>query len=402
MLNLLNWRCWAAFSAAILAPKSLALEPSDLLLFDVGPFSIRPQANLDLQYNDNVYYREENVVGDFITVLSPGVKIQIGQQLPDENRASVQYMLNQLFFLDNTELNATQHRINTELRYDTGRTRITGRDSFEFLSSVIGGAFGLPGRRVDRLVVSDVYQADYRLSAKTGIYARAEHGLTDFEESVGLFDRQRFEGTGGFEWRYTDRTIFFGEIFYGKTFLEDNLRRAELPDTTFVGGFVGVRGNFTERLIGRVKAGYESTTFSDDSPAGDAPAADAALTFLATDRLSLEISYSRRQEVSVQFARSAYTSDLVSFQVSQILGSSGQLRAAAGATYNWIGYEPSVAYTDRDDTFFSLNASLTYYFQTWFITRLAYAFEGFESSLPARTIADYKVNRVTLSLAVGF
>jgi hypothetical protein len=396
---------WAAVCGvfACAAAKSTALEASDFLLFNAGRVSLRPQLNIDEQYNDNIFYRDTDTVEDFVTMISPGLKAQIGTDLPGENRVSAQYTLNQLFYLDRSDQNATQHRFAFDLRYGTARTTLTGRDRVDLLSSVLGGGFGITGQKVDRFVMSDVYQLDYKLGGKTGIYGRAEHTLTDFEDDVRLFDRRRLEGTAGFEWRYSERTAFFGELFYGRNLLNDNASGFEPPDSTFFGSFLGVRGDFTERLTGRLKAGYESTSFSDGAEGGGGPAVDATLTFQATDRLALNLIYSRRQQVSMQFQRSSYVVDSVGLTATQILGSTGRFRLSAGATYEMLEYEPTPPFfIERSDSQFTGDIAATYFFETWLAARIAYQFETFSSSLPRTSVVDYTVNRVTLSLAIGF
>lgn len=392
----------AACGVAAFVPSSQALEPSDVLLFNLGPVSLRPQLNLDTQYNDNVFYRDVNKEADLVTMISPGLKAQIGSELPEENKASIQYTLNQILYLDRTDQNATQHRFATDLRYATERVTLTGRDRVEFLSSVLGGGFGITGEKVDRLVITDVWQLGYDFTAKTGVYGRIEHTDTDFEDTIRLYDRQRFEGTLGFDFRYTDRTAFFGEAFYGTTLIGQNAQPIAAPDSTFYGGFIGARGQFTDRFTARVKAGWEETSFDDGTPGGGGPAAEAALTFQATDRLTLGLNYVRRQQVSVQFDRSAYVSDAVTLTAAQILGSTGRLRLSANATYEMFEFEPTPRFPDRSDTMIGFEVAATWFFQTWLAARLAYAFEDFSSNLPATSVVDYTVNRVTLSLAIGF
>ena len=65
--------CWAAVCGvfACAATESSALEASDLLVFNAGPVSLRPQLNIDGQYNDNLFYRDSNQVQDFVTMISP-------------------------------------------------------------------------------------------------------------------------------------------------------------------------------------------------------------------------------------------------------------------------------------------------------------------------------------------
>src|SRR5690349_2018420 len=88
------------------APLS-ALEPEDVLFFKTGPLTIRPQLALAEQYNDNLFYQPRNQVEDFISIISPGLKLQLGR--PEHNFMSFGYTLDQLIYAENSDLNAPQH-----------------------------------------------------------------------------------------------------------------------------------------------------------------------------------------------------------------------------------------------------------------------------------------------------
>jgi hypothetical protein len=407
------WR-WLAASAAGFAgaATSHALEASDVLVFSKGPVSLRPQLEVVEQFTDNVYYNSPTIgrVSDFITILSPGLRLVAGQDLPKENHFVLSYTLDDLIYAEESSQDAVQHRIGTNSRFKWSRFELEGNDRVEFLSSALGGGLTQNGRRdpVDRLVIADIYRFDYRLGERTGIYVEAHHNSVDYERGLPLFDSRRLEGAGGFEYLFSKDTRFFGEVYYGETTLNDNSPAAiKPPGTSFVGGFVGARGQFTEKLDGRIKGGYEVSSFSGGSvaganqSAGEAPVVEANLSYKFSDRSKVGITYSRRQYVSVQFVRSAYTADSVSLMGSQILGSAGRLRLDGNISYQALEFEPSVGnFTRRSDTSWQFGAAASWYFETWLSTHLKYSYERYSSDLPA--VVDYDVNRITLSLAVGY
>lgn len=399
-----------AGASAILAicsatPNANALEPSDFLVFSKGPFSLRPQLYATTEYNDNVLYRKTNVVGDLINTISPGLRMLLGEDLPEANHVLFEYFLDQSWYLDQDELNATQHRIRLTGQYSTGRTTISGTDRIDFLSTTLGGGFSAAGRKVDRTVFSDLYRLEYRVGQRTEVYGEIEHGAVDYENGITLFDSRTLQGTLGFGWRYSEDSRIFGEIYYGQTELQSNFSPTDPPGKTFVGGFIGARGKFTEKLSGLVKAGYEVNEFDRTATfaateAGSSPVVEASLVFQATERTSLELDYSRRQRISVEFATSAYTSDEVTLSGRVILGQTGRLRLNAGASYGNYAYEPSVFYATRTDTILSGRVGASWFFETWLFARLQYEYSNYSSDLPR--LIDYTQNRVTLGVGIGF
>src|SRR5262249_5478449 len=157
------------------------------------------------------------------------------------------------------------------------------------------------------------------VSERTAAYLRASHTATDYHEGVNLYDIENLTGTAGFGYRAFARTVFFGELYYGQTTTTPNSPLlVSNPRVNYLGGFLGARGNFTEKLSGVVKVGYESREFSDGTPAPSDPVVDVSLTERFTDQTTLSLTYSRLNNVSVQYTRQSYTADLIGLQFSQL------------------------------------------------------------------------------------
>jgi polysaccharide biosynthesis protein VpsM len=399
---------WAASNS-----MAHALEASDFLMFSRGAVSLRPQVEVQEQFNDNLFFQRNNKQSDLISIFAPGVRLLAGDDVSTANHLGLRYRMEQLLYLKTSSLNALQHHFTSDLSYSWTRLKISGSDQIDMLSGTLGGGISsAAGLKVDRTYWTDSYRADYRLGERTGVYVVGRHNFIDYDGGfLNLFDTRTTTGTGGFEYRLGEETYLYGETYYGFTDLETNVPGStSLPDRTFYGAFLGARGNFTEKLRGNIKAGYELASFSRGTGAAAAaaggdtgnPVVDASLSFSLTDKSSLALSYSRRESVSVQFVRSAFTGDSVSSSYRQFLGSSGRLRLDVLASYSLYSYEPLPGFwTSRDDTHFRAEAGISYFFEAWLSSRLEYNFEKFDSTLSASTV-NYTVNRVTLSMAVGY
>ena len=403
-----------AFGAATVAAAGVAhaLEASDVLVFSYGSLSLRPQFEVDEQYNDNIFYSRFSTrkIADFITVLAPGVRLLIGEDLPQANHFSMTGRLEQVLFAQNSDQNALQEKYSDNGYYEWSRLSVEGHDRVEWLSSVLGAGVSNVPIKVDRMTWQDTYRLRYALGERTHIYGQLDHNFIDYKgQFLNLFDGRTLTGTGGFEYQFSGETHLFGEVYYGDTTLEPNAPGAPpVPGTTTVGGFVGARGKFTEKLTGLVKAGYGISEFTGAAPAGldtsagSSPVVDITLTYQATERMSLSFDYKRRQLVSVQYSRAAYVEDVISLRGSEVIGAAGRIRADLGVNYLMAGYDKSPTQwpNGRNDTQWSVDAGVSYYFQTWLWTRLGYSFESYSSDFTG--VVDYDVNRVTLSLAVGY
>lgn len=376
------------------------LEPSDVLLFSKGSFSLRPQLGVSETYDDNVRYQSRDERDDFITMVSPGLIGQYGTL--DHNFLKLGYTYDRLTYADNSELDANQHHVRFGGRVQLSRFTITGKDEIEFLSSVLGGAVTLSGSKIDRATYLDEYRLTYAATDKSSVYLEGTHTTYDYEKGVRLYDSRTLSGTVGFEYAAFSQTSFFGEVYVGSTTSDRNEPTlAPMPRADFVGGFAGVRGKFTEKVSGTVKAGYESRSFADDSPGGDVPVVEASVTARFTDRTRLTGSYSRRQRVSVEFSRSDYTADVISMLFQQELGNEGRMRALVRGTYSLASFEKNPAYPEpREDQVIEVGAQFLYDFKIWLRGFMAYDYLQLESNLGR--ITDYSVNRVTLGVQLGY
>src|SRR4051812_45626945 len=70
---------------ASLVHVAQSIEPSDLLVYQLGPASLRPQISASTEYNDNVFYQTRNTQADVIFGLTPGLRVLLGDELPDAN-----------------------------------------------------------------------------------------------------------------------------------------------------------------------------------------------------------------------------------------------------------------------------------------------------------------------------
>jgi len=392
-----NFSLIAGLSTVVLR----SVEPSDVLYYSKGPVSLRPQLGLTEAYNDNIFYSsKENEKADLVSTISPGFNLDLGRL--EDNHLFLTYEYDQVLYADNTRLNTSQHLLDFATKLEGARLRLEGSDSIHFLSNLIGGGerSSIGDRNVDSTTYSDNYTLTYEISPKTSAYLGGNYSATDYEEGIGLYDVNTLTGTAGFGFKAFPNLAFFGEIYYGQQAVEPNFAGPKGPHADFVGGFLGARGNFTERLTGTLKLGYEDREFSDGTPTPSAPVVEISLTEKFTEKTSLSLAYARRTQSSVQFAAYSYTSDQASIELAQALGNTGKLEARVGSAFSMNEYEQTPTFAQRTDSYWSGYANLTYHIQTWLKATLGYDYQNFGSD--AAGVIDYDVNRVTLRVAVGY
>ena len=365
--------------------------------------ALKPQFELLQTYSDNITYREDDPEADFTTKISPGLALQLGSRT--FNYIDLTYFFDRVHYWENDELSDNQHRANLTMHFEKSRFILEGLDEFKKLSGPIGGGISVRGNNVDRYLWMDLYRLTYDLSSKTAPYIEIFHSRSDYDSEFLLYDSFTLTGTLGFEYKAFSRTSFFGEVYYGFTDTDKNFDiQAEYPTANFVGGFVGARGAFTEQLLGSVKAGYEHRTYSDDSDSTGAPVVAITLTDRFTDHSILTLTYSRSQSESAQFVGSTYVNDNVMVDFLQHIAEEGRLRGNLNLSYTSAQYEEGSAASgpsgSRHDHLVTAGLTITYDIKLWLRAFGGYAFEMLDSSVSA--IQDYKANRVTLGMQLGY
>jgi len=396
---------------AVSGPAQAALDPSDILAYSAGPVVIRPHLRLAEQYSDNIYYSRP-LKSDFITILQPGLEGELGRP-ESQVHVTLNYQLTSLNYASSSRDNSLDHSLNLQSRIVRGllapgtpRLVLEGEDAVQFASSIYGGqaSFIQGGAALAGKVERQSYQLEHRLnynlSEKTGVYGRGTYNATDFEKNSYYLDVGWLRGTAGFQYKGLSKTWFFGEVYYGQSSSHPNLPIPKGPHAESIGGFLGARGAFTAKLGGSVKAGYESVAYGDGSEGVSSPVVEASLDWRPAERTTAVLSYSRHSRLSVQTTKTLLTTDMVNVELRQALGTASRAAVTVGGSVGFSDYGASSYWQDRTDTFFRTHAEFSYRLRLWLTAAAGYEFEMLSSS--DKRLIDYQINRVTLSVNVGY
>lgn len=366
---------------------------------------------------------------DVISTVSPGLKIQYGSE--EFNYIGLEYNLDSVRYLDQGIIPAPMHRLRNQFRFEKSRLRTEGVATFGYLSSFLGGGANQRGRLVDRWNGNIDGKVTYDSSAKTDVYVNAAYNFTEYSSSVSLYSVNTWRSGLGATYKPTERIFIFTEGHYGQTALSpSSTNLLATPYSQTYGGYVGVRGKFTERIEGTIRGGYELREFPSVAVDGSfsIPAAEASITYLIRDTTQLSLGYNRRTDVAPQVARQLLTYDSVRFGVRQVIGTSAKWVASADVSFNWSDFGSTVSIANvydywpgstvrvpvqravdfkRNDLATTYSAGVMYLPRTWLKATLSYEYENYEvkfadSGLNDILIPSYDSHRVMLGLQVGF
>jgi hypothetical protein len=412
MLRSKRGQCLLAIAAgfSVVCPHALAVDATDLLVYSIGPVHLKPQLGASAQFNDNIFYRPDKplpgfpnqpVESDYLAIVSPGINLQLGRR--DANHIFFDYRMDESLYTQHRDLDHREHTFSLDSHLQGNRLSFEVNSQVQLLAGILGGNFvsttNILGQRVERSVYSENARVEYGLTEKVGLYGALAFDDADYKQGTPLYDQNVLVGTAGFSFNPAPKWGLFGELHYGQSASSPN--SASLSDTPYAvsyGGFVGAKGDFTTRLSGSVKVGYEILEFGGSAPGSSSPVVEASLTDKFSDRTTASLSYSRRNNVSVQIANAAFVSDAVSASLTHTITSDGKFHAAVAGTLGNYTYEDSGAFASRLDRTYGVDFALIYNPQLWLSTRLAYSYQRFDSNVTF----DYNVNTVTFTLSVGY
>ena len=416
MLRSRRGQCRLTIAAGLFAAgaRALALDASDVLVYSVGPVRVLPHVTVSGTYDDNIFYQGNKslpgvrVEDDFITMVSPAVKVQLGRSLG--NHIILSYEMDQSLYARNNAQDHRDHLLSLNTHLQGNRLSLDGNDSVQFLSGILGGSLvqtNTQNARVDRTVFLDRYRLEYGLTQKISTYIEGSYDATDYQTGTSLYDANTLRGTAGFAFKITPKIRLFGEGYYGQSAVDPNRpfnpadpTSIKGPHLDVLGGFIGASGDFHPKLTGSVQVGYETRSFSNSSADEASPVVEASLTGRINDKTTAVLSYSRRSSVSVQAASQSFASDVVSAGLDRVLSADGKWVARLGGNFENDEYENVGTYRGRNDKSYRANFALTYNIRLWLSTSVSYEFEKHISN--ELSIIDYEVNRVSLRVSVGY
>lgn len=392
------FRCGFSLFTLALGVHGASLEAQRLLHHQLGPVHLRPQFEVSTEVDDNISYRGPgDEISDFISVLGAGLDTQVGKGNPF--RFDLNYSFRQALYADNSDLNYLNHRLELLTLVDTSRFKLKGKDQFDWLENLLGGSTGL-AIKVPRLQIADDYSIEYALGRKSLLLAGVRYSALDVQEALPVYDYNTWMTSLGAGYQFSQRLRFFVEGYYGQTAVTPNVAAPKGPHLSFLGGFVGVQGQISDRLTGALKVGYEVREFSGLDGAVSSPVFDAGLSYQIGTSTRVNLAYVRSSGVSVLTASQSFTGDTVTLGATRQLGVRRKWVAGVSGSFFLNEYEQRATESGRTDQQYRLGANVSYKPRPWLETGLAYAHESFSSTLNG--IIDYTDNRVTLQLSVGY
>jgi hypothetical protein len=388
----LFWVC----SSLLAGVRVAAGEVEDYLHYDVGRLSLRPLIGLGERYDDNIFYRGSNEVGDFATYISPGFDFLLGD--PDRNYIELLYIQDNRFYADNDQLNAMDHSVNLQTSIGgQGNSLFYGKSLYQRTFSLIGLEI-VSQDPVTRTIFNSDYRFQYRLTDKSVVYVDFKHSgyyYSSDTSSTTFVDSDLLNPSLGYRFDVLPKTSVFSEVEYGRYLTESSDPTQLAVDSSFFGGFIGIQSRATTKFTYVAKVGYQIREREDGVELPDAISADILLRYAMTPKRNLNLSYRRRPSIAIRDSATRLR-DEVAAGVDQYLGPSNKILASLAISYVIQAYDDVLSQT-RDDSYFLAGLSVSYKIQPWLTGKFSVEHARYEDS----QTRQYDANRVFVQFIMG-
>ncbi len=363
--------------------------------WEKGNLKINPGVSSESQWDSNIFYDSSNEKDDFITVITPSIKSELGFGVEGKHKARVNYEVALGIFSKYDEQNYGNHDLFGEIDLDFNDYFLKVNDRFLFTSSRAGTEFENRNLRKDN-TLNAIVGADFnKLSFDVGY----SYFLRDYHSSL----LNQFDMYENSVWT----TGYIKIMPKTKGLLEYKYTNIKYDDATGRDGnahavMAGVQGEITSKITGIIKAGYKSKIYKNSARDDFSSAVvHTSLAYDPTDRLNINLAYEREGFESTYSNNNYYTGDHVLTDLNYKFGPDNNFVAKANGQYFFNDYPETgtTASVKRQDHLWSIGTGLDYHWKDWIVCGIGYAFTQRESNIGSR---DYDQHVISTDMRLVF
>jgi len=359
-----------------------------------GRLYVHPKIGVEATYDDNVFLLGQEKQDDVMFTISPGVDLDFTRE---GKSARLNYLATIARFLDNTDFNYENHHAEAavDLQFTNGLTIFAG-DVFR--------------RSHDRLtyeerplIKRDDNTADvkvgYAFSDRLSFRVDYNRRMVDYKMALwSVYDRDENLVSGTAFYRIFNRVSLLGQLQYIEIDYDQEGTRF---DSEGVGGWLGVTGELTPKVVALIKGGWHERDYDGPREDFEGGVFSVDIVHRVSPTLTLTIGGSREVIESAYLTNNYFVGTQGRVGLQKRIGP--KLIALLSAYYANNDYPEATPYPggigEREDDVWGARVALRYNIRRWLSTRLSYTREERDSN---QNMFDYDDNRVSLGVSAVF
>lgn len=367
----------------------------------LGPVGIHPSFGIREAYDDNVFDTPKDEVADFVTIASPGIRLELPLR---ESSIKWGYRADVVNFNTHSDQNYTGHFVdgNIDLRSAKG----AGLSIFEHFEATEDPATIETDVRHPRITNSAGMSltSPAFLFRRLGIelhYSNYDIGYRETEFDISNRNESKIGSTLSvvtFPKVYSLLEVNYGWNNYEKETFDPNLPRS---NSTFYDILTGLRWDITDKSAGTFKIGYRLRDYEKDEVEdfkGLITSLSADVAILPKTMLTVTVERSQLESEFVE-GNNFFETNSMSFAARRTITEKIQAIFSGGyAHLEWPEDFPGLNRPKKDNVFNGM-FELKYFIRQWLFTNFSYAYQNRNSTVPSQ---DHKENIVSVGLMAAF
>lgn len=396
----------------------------------VGRLTISPGLGYAYQYDDNVFYENEDTQDDYLSIVTPSILVSYPGSRPG-NFIQAGYTADFAFYIDLTENNWQRHSPFISMGYENPLgfyTRVS--DNYTYSEDPYGSfnqydqsnRFGI-GEKTTRWDNLGSILLGYRFGERYFIEATYSNYLIRYDLEQDQW-QDRIDHTGFFTlgYRVTPKTSLLASYRYTVAQYNEqndgvfdpsrlvNWSESTSQDYWMQDFLFGVRFEPGGKISGGASAGYGQKNFENSFDVlqqryedTHTPIVSAYLTYQPVSRTSLTLNLQRSIFGSPDADSSSFINTLMQLSLSQQLFSYGRIQFTGNLLGGWNhdSYDELVGFPDKYFDRYQIVAGINAAYR--FLTiGLIYDWQDQNASDAAYESSEYSINRVSFTVGINF
>lgn len=373
-----------AFSGGKVAEKESFLSTQKLGIFDV-----HPHFGVDLRYDNNIFLRSSGEEDDFISTLSPGLSLTLGDYRDRaENFLILDYTPSGILHLNHDELNSLDHRVQIAAQYRFPKLTL----GFTQLIEAISENRILPddrtnleaGNRVERQRYITVLTGRTDLATKMSLDLSATQAISEFDDAT-LFDNREWSTLNWINYNYSPKTSFGLGVGLGYIDINNN------PNQVYEQLLGRMQFQPVEKIKLELSAGMDARQSEGDSRDRFTPIFRFTGIYNISDARAVYFEAYRRVASSISVQNQQYTATGFSMGVRQRIYQ--KFFASLGVGYEQVDYEGVVSNVTatRSDNYIFVRPGVEYEINDHWKAGVYYLYRNNDSNQGPASFEDHQI-----------
>ena len=357
-------------------------EFKDIKGYRIGQASLKAGISTEGRYDSNVYLTSNNKKSDYISITSPKFLLDLPLGIDERHLVQLMYTADAGAFSDQKDQNYLNQNAaaNIKLRLPFGYLNVNNdfKDTVDRAATEFTSQVHRKENKAQATLGIEVNKLSYELGYSNFIkrYYDKTYQNIEYNEDV-------VSGIAYYQLLPKTKAL----LSYDRGFV--NYTKDSTRDSVYDEFMAGLKGELTSKVVGIVKAGYQTRNYDAAGQRGyNGFVSEAGLIGSLSERTELTLKYVTTIMESSFGNNNYYNANILSAELDQKLMGNFNILLKSGFSRNLYPESDTIYNTKRADSLISEGAALQYKFKDYGKVSLGYDYKELMSNIDAKAYND--------------